>query len=454
MRMPQKIDTGYKPHRFQYEIHRKLKRFSVIVCHRRFGKTVLAVNQLIDRALKAKPKAAAGIGFDTELAGAPRFGYVAPELKQAKAIAWEMLKSFTANIPHIRKNESELWIELPHNKARIQIFGADNADALRGLYFDGIILDEIGDFKRGVWGQIIRPALADREGWAIFIGTPKGINEFYELFVKAQKTDGWVALIYPVTKTKGKLPNLSAGEMEKLRDELTENEWRQEFLCDFTASTTNTVITIDAVLAANAIKLRNDQFKFAPMVIGVDVARFGDDRTVLQPRQGLATFEPTIINGYDTNEVVGEVVNMINLYNPDAVFIDGGGGQGVIDNLHRLGYRDIVIEVQFGSKALNPKKYVNKRAGMWFGIAEWLKSGGALPNCVELDTSLVAPTYKYDMQGRKQLEKKENIKDRTGSSPDPADALALTFAFPVQKKERRREPQRRKGEESYDPWDD
>ena len=129
-----RVSTGYKPHKYQLEIHRQLKRFSVVICHRRFGKTILAINELIDKALKINTaKTLPGV------AGAPRFGYIAPFLKQGKAIAWEQLKAFTANIPNMRQHESELWVEFPHNGARIQIFGADNADALRGGYFDGVV---------------------------------------------------------------------------------------------------------------------------------------------------------------------------------------------------------------------------------------------------------------------------------------------------------------------------
>ena len=107
----------------------------------------------------------------------------------AKAIAWSYLKHYTSPIPYCKINEGELSIILP-NRATIRIFGADNPDALRGLYFDGVVMDEVAQMKPEVWGEIIRPALADRKGWAVFIGTPKGINLFSQMYDLALARDG------------------------------------------------------------------------------------------------------------------------------------------------------------------------------------------------------------------------------------------------------------------------
>lgn len=445
-----RVSTGYKPHKYQLEIHRQLKRFSVVICHRRFGKTILAINELIDKALKINTALTL-----PGVAGAPKFGYIAPFLKQGKAIAWEQLKAFTANIPNMRRHETELWVEFPHNGARIQIIGADNAEALRGGYFDGVVCDEPADFKLGVWSKIIRPMLADRNGWVLFIGTPKGLNELYELYTYGLEVDNdWVSLIYPVTKTIDDIPHLTREEIEDIRQkaekEGKENEFRQEFLCDFTASTTNTLIPIDSVLAAAKKSLRRDQYEFAPVVLGVDVARFGDDSSCIVRRQGLAVFDPVEMHGFDTNKVVGHVVSEINKHNPDAIFIDAGRGEGVIDGLRGLGYE--VFEIPFGGNALNTKKFTNKRSEMWYLMAESINTGLSLPTSVRLQTELTLPTYSYDSQGRIVLEKKKDIKERSGGSPDRADALALTYAMPVQPRSRPRGSYSNKSNEEYDPW--
>jgi hypothetical protein len=160
-----------------------------------------------------------------------RFAYVAPFYRQAKSVAWDYLKRFSSVVPGISINESELRIDYP-NGSRIQLFGADNADALRGLFFDGVVADEYGDWKPSVWGYVIRPALADRGGWAIIIGTPKGRNQFWEIYEAACHLDDWLALIIRASES-GLLP---ASEIAALKQELSDDAWRQEMECDFDAA--------------------------------------------------------------------------------------------------------------------------------------------------------------------------------------------------------------------------
>lgn len=216
--MPRKIKTGYAPRPPQTEIHRRLKRFNVLVCHRRFGKTVLCVNELI--------RGAAACPLDR-----PRLAYLAPLYRQAKQAAWDYLKLYTAPIPRARFNESELRADLP-NGARIQIFGADNPDALRGMYFDGVVLDEYGQMPPSLWSTVVRPALADRQGWAIFIGTPRGRNAFHALYDHARKSPDWFAAIYRASET-GILPE---AELAAARNDMTDAEFAQEFECSFDAA--------------------------------------------------------------------------------------------------------------------------------------------------------------------------------------------------------------------------
>jgi hypothetical protein len=141
----QRVSTGYVPRPWQLEVHNDLKRFSVLVVHRRGGKTVLAVNLLIDAALRCKKPMG-------------RFGYIAPLLKQARQIAWDYVQHFTAEIPGMHYNQQAMVATFP-NGARVSLFGADNPDSLRGLYFDGVVMDEVADMRPQVWGEVIRPAL-------------------------------------------------------------------------------------------------------------------------------------------------------------------------------------------------------------------------------------------------------------------------------------------------------
>lgn len=412
------VKIPYWPRYPQDEIHQKLEahRFAVLVAHRRIGKTVLAVNHLIKRSI-----------VDRKDAGI--YAYVAPFRIQAKAIAWAYLKRYTAPIPGIKVNESELFVMLPTG-TKIQIFGADNPDALRGLYFDGVVLDEVAQMKPEVWGEIIRPALADRGGWAVFIGTPKGVNLFSQTYDKALElskdpASSWCAMLYSVDQT-GVIP---PAELQSLREEMSENEFRQEFLCDFNAAADDALIPIEVVRAAAGRHYPTEDYAQAPVVLGVDVARFGSDSSVIFRRQGLAAFEPIIIRGVDNMALADRVAVEISNHNPDAVFIDAGGGSGVIDRLRQMGFK--VVEVPFGGRANRPDLYANRRMEMWAEMAAWLKAGGAIPADAVLQADLCAPTYGFTSAGLRILESKEKMKERIGRSPDEGDALALTFAAPV-----------------------
>ena len=160
------IVLPYEPRPHFIPFHQRSARWAAIVAHRRCGKTVGCINDTIAKALYNRKKN-------------PRYGYIAPTYRQAKEIAWQYLKDDAR--PVVKKiREAELSIELI-NGAKVSLFGADNPDSLRGLYFDGVILDEFGDMRPSLWGEVILPTLVDRKGWAVFIGTPKGKNHFYDI---------------------------------------------------------------------------------------------------------------------------------------------------------------------------------------------------------------------------------------------------------------------------------
>ena len=428
-----RIVIPYKPRDPSVHVRLESARFSVMVAHRRYGKTVLSVNHVIKQAVKCPRRDG-------------RYGYVAPYRNQAKAVAWDYLKHYTSPIPGRIVNESELSVTLP-NGAIIRIFGADNPDALRGLYFDGVILDEVAQMRPEVWGEIIQPALADRGGWALFIGTPKGINLFSELYYRAMERQqagdtAWCAMSFPVTETT----SLPADEVERLRQELSENAWRQEMMCDFSASSDDVLISLSLVSEAMRKTYQPHEYNRAPVVLGVDVARFGDDSSVIFRRQGLVGFKPVILRGLDNMSLADVVAAAIVEHRPDAVFIDSGQGQGVIDRLRQLGHK--IMEVPFGGRALRHDRFVNRRSEMWYSVREWLEAGGALPPDECLKAELSAPTYCYDSAGKIKLEPKDKIKERLLRSPDVADALALTLAAPVS----RPAEIHRKAKTNYDVW--
>lgn len=411
-----RIDLGYVPRAWQRECHRDRQRFTVLALHRRAGKTELALRQLLDSALR----------FNLDLG---LFFYVAPLLKQAKAIAWARLKQIVAPLEIAglaERNESELWVRLTTNGAMIRVYGADNPDAMRGVRLDGVVVDEVADVKPETWTEVLQPALADRKGWALFIGTPHGINLFSELFFRGRELPGWHSALYTVYDTDA----LDPEEIERYRQAVDENTFRREMLCDFSASGDDQLISLMDVEESVRRHLVITDYDFAPRVIGVDPARFGDDRSVIVMRQGRRMFQPKVFRGIDNMQLAAHVAQEITDWHPDAVFIDEGNGGGVIDRLRQLQHN--VIGVHFGGQS-NLPRFANKRAEMWFAMRDWLRAGGVIPNIVDLKQDLASPTYKFTPADKVQLESKDDIKKRGLASPDIGDALALTFAFPVQK---------------------
>ena len=215
--MERVIRINYTPRGQFKAFHARKERWACLVAHRRAGKTVACINDLIKRAI-----------VDGKENG--RYAYIAPFYSQAKTIAWDYLLRFSEPI-RANANASELWVELI-NGARIRLFGGDNPDALRGLYLDGVILDEYADMRPRVWGEIIRPLLADRQGWAVFIGTPKGHNAFYDVWKTAQASPSWYASSIRASES-GLLPT---GELDDARTGMTEDQYEQEFECSFEAA--------------------------------------------------------------------------------------------------------------------------------------------------------------------------------------------------------------------------
>lgn len=221
------IRVEYEPRGQFLPFHQRQTRFACLVAHRRAGKTVACVNELVARAIYSKKKR-------------PRYAYIGPLLKQAKKIAWEYLKEYTKGLEAKKPSESELTVRFKHNEAEITIYGADNPDAFRGQYFDGVVLDEYGDMSPSVWGKVLLPTLADRKGWAVFIGTFKGKNHFYKIWRNSQGLDlpeglnreifqkDWYNFILKASESG----ILSDEELAIQRSQQDEEEYQQEFECN------------------------------------------------------------------------------------------------------------------------------------------------------------------------------------------------------------------------------
>jgi phage terminase large subunit len=210
------ITIPYTPRKWATEFHDSGKRFSVLVMHRRAGKTVAAVNHLIRASL---------LNPDT------KYAYIAPTYKQVKNIAWDNLKEYARVIPGVKFNESELRCDFP-NGSRITLFGADNPDSLRGITLWGVIFDEYSQQPSNIWTEIISPTLSSTQGWAIWIGTPKGKNAFYRLYEDNINDPDWYTALLRASES-GVLPE---SELAIQRKNMSEDEYLQEYECSWEAS--------------------------------------------------------------------------------------------------------------------------------------------------------------------------------------------------------------------------
>ena len=219
--MPEVV-IPYKPRRLQKFLHNQIlkHRFNVIIAHRRSGKTVLCINHLIRAAL-------------TNPQPNPRYAFIAPTFKQGKSTAWDYIKNYCRNIPYIKFNESELRCDFP-NGSRVTILGAENDQALRGIFLDGCVFDETQNISPVLFPEIIRPSLADRKGWCIFIGTPKGQNYFYKLHKQALEEEDWWTATYKASETKV----LDNKELSAAQRVMSKDLYEQEFQCSFQAAIT------------------------------------------------------------------------------------------------------------------------------------------------------------------------------------------------------------------------
>lgn len=236
------VELDYAP-RIQFmPFHERTQRWACLIAHRRAGKSVATINDLIRRAIvENKPDG--------------QYGYIAPFRGQVKKVAWTYLKKYAAPLLAGDPNESELWVKLV-NGPIIQLYGADNPDALRGAYFDGVVIDEYADIRSSLWGDVVRPMLTDRQGWATFIGTPKGKNEFYDLWVKAQKDPTWYKQRLPASES-GIIPQ---HELDAALLDMGTDRYMQEFELSFEAA-------VKGAFYAEELRIAQDENRIRPIQV-------------------------------------------------------------------------------------------------------------------------------------------------------------------------------------------
>ena len=413
-----------------------------IIWHRRAGKDSTALNLTARDMFKR-------VGT---------YWHLFPEQAQARKAIWNGVDGQSRRIinqflpPEIckRTSQQEMLKEL-HNGSMWQMAGSDNYDSLVGSNPVGVVFTEWALANPLAW-EYIRPILLENGGWALFITTPRGRNHAYLTHQIAQKNDTWLDDVATYQDTG----ILTETQIQQERDDgMSENKILSEYLCSFEAETDEQFIPTEYIQRSTAPGVTSDISD--PMIIGVDIARHGDDKTVIYPRRGAdaRTMPIEVIDNSDLMFVVGRVAANIKKYSPDSVFIDEGGmGYGVVDRLKQLEFN--VIGVNFGAvsdQSVDESriKAADKRSEMWGSMREFLKSGGRIPEKNQkLEFELLAPLFSYDKNNAIQLESKKDMKKRGISSPDIADALALTFAYPVVAKSIERQEEQ-DADDKYDP---
>ncbi|GFK95995.1 hypothetical protein NNJEOMEG_03869 [Fundidesulfovibrio magnetotacticus] len=406
------VHTGYVPHRFQRQIHEGLRRFSVLVCHRRFGKTVLCVNALIDAAHRP--------GFPDQ-----RLAYVAPALCQAKRVAWDYLKRFGLRVPGAKASENELRLDF-ENGSRITLHGADNPDGLRGIYLDGVVLDEYADFRPGAYASVIRPALSDRQGFAVFIGTPRGHDHFFDLYQTALREPDWYAGRFPASVTG----LIAPGELASARAQMSQAQYDQEYECNFDVASTDSLIPLSLVLEAMG---RPVSYLHAPAVMGLDVGMsLAGDPSAIAVRRGGKVVHLEEFRLDDTLAIAGRARERFHDFRPEALLVDSvGWGAGVAHTL--AGWGLPVTAVNVAESAAASERFNRRRDELWWKAREFFESrvtalDDSLPLAGKLAAELSGPAYAVLPSGRLKVEGKDDLRRRGVPSPNLADAFILTMA--------------------------
>lgn len=390
------------------------------VWHRRAGKDSVALNLTARDMFKR-------VGT---------YWHLFPEQAQARRAIWNGIDGQGRRIidqvlpPPLRRRTSaqDMLIETV-NGSVWQMAGSDNFDSLVGSNPVGVVFSEWSLANPEAW-DYIRPILVENDGWALFITTPRGRNHAYATYRQALDSDSWYCERLTVADTG----LISAGQIDaERRAGMSEGKIRQEFGCSFEAESDDQLIAYDLVAEAMA---RSPRFEHhAEKIIGVDVARFGNDKSVLYFRQGRHGYPIPYErhSGWDTMRLAARIADWIHRWQPDAVFVDDGGvGGGVVDRLHQLGFH-IVQGVNFGGRpdsARTGERASNKRTEIWLSARDWV-ARGSLPDDDRLAEELTAPMYGYDAANALVLERKDSMRKRGIPSPDIADAFALTFAYPV-----------------------
>lgn len=415
-----RIPFNYKARPYQKPFWRAMQmqgyKRACLVWHRRAGKDKSVLNFTVDQALNER----VGVYY-----------HCLPSYNQGRKVLWDGIdKDGFKMLDHIpddviaKKNNTEMKVELV-NGSIWQVIGADNYDAVMGSNPVGIVLSEysVSDRYPMAW-DYFRPILAENGGWAIFIFTPRGRNHAFQIYQMALQNEGWFAELLTADDT-GAITRQDIDEERKAG--MGEDMIRQEFYCDFLVSTEN--VLIPYALIEGALN-RKASYAQAPKLAGLDVARFGDDRTALVVRQGGNVAHIETWRNLDTMQTSARVQDLYKARVFQAIAVDAiGVGAGVADILSSWGVP--VVAVNVAESASNDDRFSRLRDELWWSLRDWFNEGTCSipphPHRDKLVAEIQDIRYDYNPTGKVIIEPKDQMKERMGFSPDIADALCLTF---------------------------
>lgn len=357
-----------------------------------------------------------------------------PELAKWQSRSPFLSRAFTWTKERVFFNEKpETWFLSARSFSKTAN-AEEQGRTLSGLHSENILylIDEAGDINPAVLRAAEQGLSNTKFGKILVAGNPTSLEGILYHAATLQRDKWKVITITGDPEDPNRSPRVDI-EWAKAQIEAygRDNPWvMSQILGQFPPASINALLSIEEVETAMNRHLREDEYDWSQKRLGVDVARFGDDRTSLFPRQGMASHHPVNMRNARTHDIAARVALAKERWNPEIVFVDstGGYGAGVEDACIQAGIN--VFPVDFSGKATDPR-FFNKRSEMWFQMAEWVKRGGALPSVPGLVRELTAPTYTHH-NGKFRLEEKDQIKKRLQFSPDDADALAMTFAIPDQ----------------------
>ena len=329
----EEIEINYKPRKEVEAYHNRKERFAVLVAHRRFGKTVAAINDLIRTCFT--------VDKDNV-----RVAYIAPYLSQAKAVAWDYALEYTRDIPDIKINHSELRIDFS-NGSRFRLYGADNYNAMRGLYYDAVVCDEHSNFPLSAWTTVIRPSLADRKGSATFISTPKGRNEFWELYEYAKSNDDWWSGMFKASETN----ILDPEELKEAKLTMGEDRYEQEFECSFEAAIVGAYYAMEMKTALEENRITTVPYDPSVGVVTAWDLGIGDSTSIWFAQyvgQEIRVIDYYENSGVGLDHYAKELSSknyhyMDHILPHDVQVKELGTGKSRLETLHNLGIQDVTI---------------------------------------------------------------------------------------------------------------